>query len=446
MIVDEAWRGREVAVAGLSSSGQAAVRLLAQQGVAVYASDAAPVDAATVTALQLPGVTVEGGGHDLARIRRAAAVVVSPGIPPSAPVLMAARDAGVPVVAEAALGLAALAPIDWIGVTGTNGKSTTTTLIDQLQRQVGRRSVAVGNIGTPVCQVALESERPEWLALELSSFQLHDMEQIRPRVGVLTNLSPDHLDRYPDLDAYYADKRRFFQDATAESIWIHNLDDADSRAMVAGVRGRHAGFSVAHRADAWYDRQENMLRIGDAAVAPRASFALPGDHNVANLLAALLAVHLSGVSVARLGQAIAELRGLPDRLEPVGEVAGVVWINDSKATNIGSTRVALAAMDRPYVLLLGGRHKGEPYTALADHLAGARVVIAFGEAAEQISHDLAGIVPVERGGDFADVIARAAAAARPGDAVLLSPACSSYDMFSNYRHRGACFRDAVAAL
>jgi UDP-N-acetylmuramoylalanine--D-glutamate ligase len=446
-MLDDWRRGSdEIAVAGLGRSGQAAAHLLARRGIAVYASDVSAVDPLVRAELEAAGVVVDGDGHDLARVARAGALVLSPGIPPTAPVVLAARDAGRPVLAEVALGLAALGAPSWIGVTGTNGKSTTTTLADQLLQHAGRSSRAAGNIGTPLSRVALEDVHPDWLVVELSSFQLHDMPVVRPRVGVLTNLSPDHLDRYPDLASYYADKRRLFADATAESIWVHNVDDAASRAMVADIPGRHFSFSTRGRADAWYDRTADVLRIGDELLAPRGALSLWGDHNVANLLAAALAVHLSGVAVDRLGAAVPHLVGLPHRMEPVGDVAGVRWINDSKATNIGSTRVALEAMDRPYVLLLGGRHKGEPYSALGDVIGGARAVVAYGEAAPLVLADLGGVVPIERGEDFADVVARAARLAQPGDAVLLSPACSSYDMFLNYEQRGARFRDLVAAM
>jgi UDP-N-acetylmuramoylalanine--D-glutamate ligase len=204
---------------------------------------------------------------------------------------------------------------------------------------------------------------------------------------------------------------------------------------------------VAGSADAWYDAAAAVLRVGDAAVLRRHELHLLGTHNVANALAAALAVLGAGVPLEAIGDGLRLFRPLPHRLEPVREVGGVLWINDSKATNVASTRVALESMERPFVLLLGGRHKGEPYTGLGPLLAGrCRAVIAYGEAGSIVEHDLAGAVPLERGTTFDDVLARAARHARPGDVVLLSPACSSYDMFHNYEERGARFRAAVAAL
>jgi UDP-N-acetylmuramoylalanine--D-glutamate ligase len=450
MTLPEAWRRGEVAVLGLGQSGVAATRLLAQEGARVYASDAAltPGAGAAVDALRaLAGVTIEVGHHDLDRIRRASGVVVSPGVPPDASPLSAARGAGVPIVSELNLGFLALADMPCIAVTGTNGKTTTTALVAHLLQTTGLRAEAAGNIGRPLADVALGPAGLQWLAVEVSSFQLHDSPDFAPAIGVLTNLSPDHLDRYPDIATYYADKRLLFRNATDASVWIVNGDDLAALALAVDVPGRLVRFSLRGPADGWYDAAERTLRLGGAALLPRDALALLGTHNVANALAASLAVLEAGIGPAAIAHGLRSFRPLPHRLEPVGDVGGVQWINDSKATNIASTVVAIEAMDRPFVLLLGGRHKGEPYTRLAPLLKErCRLVLAYGEAGPLIVRDLAGQVPVERGGDFADVMARARRAARRGEAVLLSPACSSYDLFSNYEERGATFRRlAVAA-
>lgn len=449
MTLPETWRRGEVAVIGLGKSGIAATRLLAREGARVYASDAAPAlgaGAAAEALRALPGVTVEIGRHDLDRIRRASGVVVSPGVPPEAPPLTSARGAGVPILSELDLGFRALETIPCIAVTGTNGKSTTTALVAHLLRTAGLRAEAAGNIGRPLADVALDAAGLRWLAVEVSSFQLHDSPDFAPAIGVLTNLAPDHLDRYPNIAAYYADKRLLFRNATAASVWIVNGDDPAALALAAEVPGRLVRFSLRVPADGWYDAAGRTLRSGGAALLPRDALALLGNHNVANALAASLAVVEAGIDPAAIALGLRSFRGLPHRLEPVGEVGGVQWINDSKATNVASTVVAIEAMDRPFVLLLGGRHKGEPYARLAPLLkARCRLVIAYGEAGAQVERDLTGQVPVERGGDFADVVARARRVARSGEAVLLSPACSSYDMFSNYEERGATFRRLALA-
>jgi UDP-N-acetylmuramoylalanine--D-glutamate ligase len=452
-LVPDAWRRGIVAIIGLGKSGVAASRLLAREGVRVYASDASdhPYAGEAANALKgVAGVEVEFGRHDLNKIRQAAGVVVSPGVPPDAPVLTAARHAGVEIVSELDLGFRALAALQRgtrsIAITGTNGKTTTTALVAHLLSAAGLRATTAGNIGRPVTDLAMANERYQWLSLEVSSFQLHDSPNFAPEVGVLTNLAPDHLDRYPSADAYYADKRLLFRNARDEDVWVLNADDPLVLKLAQGVPGRRVLFSLVKSADAWYDPRTQTLRLGGEALLKRGDLHLLGDHNVANALAAALAVHEAGVPPPLIGEGLRSFRPLQHRLEPVREVDGVLWINDSKATNIAATTVAVIAMERPFVLLLGGRHKGEPYTSLAPLLAErCRLVIAYGEAGPLVEQDLAGTVPLERGTTFEDVIARARRAAKRGDAVLLSPACSSYDMFKNYEERGATFRRLVEA-
>ncbi len=441
-MIPESWRNGVVAVVGLGKSGVAATKLLAGAGARVYASDAAAQPDAAIDGLRaLPGVEVQTGGHDLEKIVRAAGVVVSPGVPPDAPPLAAARAAGVEIVSELDLGWRALAGVRAIAVTGTNGKTTTTALVAHLLRVAGLKAEAAGNIGRPLADIAVAGERYQWLAVEVSSFQLHDSPHFAPDIGILTNLAPDHLDRYASIDAYYADKQLLFRNARQESVWVLNADDPAVLQLARGVAGSQPRFSLRKPAEAWYDRASRRLLLGGAELLARDQLALLGDHNVANALAAALAVQEAGLPPGLIAEGLRSFQALPHRLEPVGEFGGVLWINDSKATNIASTVVAIEAMSRPFVLLLGGRHKGEPYTRLGPLLEGrCRLVIAYGEAGPLIEHDLQSVVPMERGTTFADVMERARRAARPGDAVLLSPACSSYDMFKNYEERGATFR------
>jgi UDP-N-acetylmuramoylalanine--D-glutamate ligase len=266
-------------------------------------------------------------------------------------------------------------------------------------------------------------------------------------VSVLTNLAPNHLDRYPSLDAYYGDKALLFRNATAESICVSNADDPAVQSMIGPVPGQQLRFSTRTSADGWFDRAAGQLMLGTTPLLARAELPLLGDHNVANALAAALAARAAGVDDGAIRDALRSFRAIPHRVEPVREVDGVLWINDSKSTNVTSTEVAIRALDRPFVLLLGGRHKGEPYTRLGPLLKDrCRLVIAYGESGSLVERDLTGAVPVERGGTFEDVLARARRAAQPGDAVLLSPACSSYDMFDNYEQRGETFRRWVDGL
>jgi UDP-N-acetylmuramoylalanine--D-glutamate ligase len=441
--------GRDVAVVGLGKSGVAATLLLRDRGISVYASDTGtgPVFEDWAARLRQAGAHVELGGHDLARIARATAVVVAPGVPPEVPALDTARRAGLEVYAEVDVGFIALRQTRCVGITGTNGKTTTTSLVAHVLSCGGLRAETAGNIGRPLCDVARSSDPPDWLALELSSFQLHDAPHLAPAVGVLTNLAPNHLDRYRSLQEYYDDKAQLFRNADPGSVWVTNADDPAVLKMTRSVSGKHLRFSIMKKADAWYDRDGQRLMAGTSPVLARAALPLLGDHNVANALAATLVAKELGVSIPRIAAGLQSFRAIPHRVEPVREVDGVLWINDSKSTNITSTEVAVAALDRPFVLLLGGRHKGEPYNRLADRLQGrCRAVIAYGEAGPQILRDLGSTLDVLPAISFDEVIAKARQHARPGDAVLLSPACSSYDMFRNYEERGDRFRAAVLAL
>jgi UDP-N-acetylmuramoylalanine--D-glutamate ligase len=448
------WLTGETAVVGLARSGRAAAQLLASTGAEVYASDngRSPELEACAAELRHDGVDVQLGGHDLERIARSVLVVASPGVPPTAPPFVVARKAGITIISEVELGLRFLPALTYISITGTNGKTTTTALIGHLLKAVGRRAATAGNIGTPLAELALSTTPPDWIALEVSSFQLHDTPSINPRVGVLTNLSANHLDRYDSVDEYFGDKAMMFKNATASSDWVVNADDADVQAMTRDVAGLRCGFSVQERSDAYFDRDHGQLVVLGQPIIHRDEFPLLGDHNVANALAAALAVmladraHRSRDAVERIGRALKWFAALEHRIETVGEFGGVTWINDSKSTNVASTLVALRGMTKPTVLLLGGKHKGEPYTDLIPELTRiGRAVIAYGEAADLIENDLAGAIPLTRlGSSFEDVIATARGLARPGDVVLLSPACSSYDMFDNYEQRGGVFKQLAA--
>ena len=455
-------RQGEFAVIGLARSGIAAVRLLRAAGLSVYASDTSKAEAVRSAGamLEREGASVELGIHNVHRIAHCSMLVVSPGIPPTAPPIRAALSAGVPVVSEVEVGLRLLPALRYIAVTGTNGKTTTTALIGHLLRALGHEAADVGNIGTPVSELALMKTPPTWAALELSSFQLHDTPGLMPNVGVLTTLSPDHLDRYGSVADYYADKKRLFANAEGPSQWVTTADSADVDALVAGIPGQWHRFSV-HRTDVdgYYHRGSGMLHVFGEPLVSRDTFALAGDHNVANALAALLAVmaadplHRIPSARALLAKAIGTFGALPHRLEPVVDRQGILWLNDSKATNIDSTTVALASMSRPTIVLLGGRHKGESYTALVPELLRtAKAVLAYGEAGALITGDLEaplhGRVSVEHcaSDSFEQVMTRARALAVAGDVVLLSPACSSYDMFNNYEERGREFARLASVI
>ena len=446
-MIPEAWRHGEVAVVGLGKSGTAASRWLASQGIAVYASDAALTPQLEETGSQLwdLGVAVELGGHDLPRIERASAVVVSPGVPTDAEPIVAARAVGVEVVAELDLGIRILDGSKVIAVTGTNGKTTTTALIAHVLDSAGVPAAAVGNIGKPLTALASDPHRPEWIALEASSFQLHDAPHLTPDVGVVTNLAPDHLDRYTDVAAYYDDKRLLFRNADDSSVWVLNADDPGVLELAEGAAGTRRYWSLEKPSDAWYDREGARLVIGKSTLLARSQLQLLGDHNVANALAAALASLTTGVPLAAVARGLETFAAPPHRLETVGTVNGVRWINDSKATNTSAASVALSAMTQPYVLVLGGRPKGEQFDVL-DPGPHCRAIVVYGEAAGRIAGELSADVSLDVIEPFDEAVRRAGELAHAGDVVLLSPACASYDQFGSFAERGDRFREIVEGM
>jgi UDP-N-acetylmuramoylalanine--D-glutamate ligase len=443
-----------VGILGLARSGRSAARLARSRGHDVFASDdgSGPGLEAVAAELRALGCRVETGGHSASELGRCDLIVVSPGVPPTVPILADAAVARVPRVSELEFAWRELqAPV--IAVTGTNGKSTTTALTAHLLGKAGYDAPAAGNIGVALSDIAMRPRQPDWVVVEASSFQLADVDTFAPQIGVLTNLSPDHLDRYPTVEAYYADKARLFRNAGPTSVWVLNAEDAAAVKMPGEADGRRRVFRVntqlaAHEEGGWVDASGDLrIRVAgtDTRLVHKAELRVLGAHNRANALAAAVTAFSAGAHVDAIAAGLRTFPGLEHRLEVVTEAGGVLWVNDSKATNVGSTLVALGSVERPIVLLLGGRHKGEPYAGLLPAMRGRVVrVIAFGEAAEIIEAELAGHVAVDRiDGAFEDVLDHAALAARPGDAVLLSPACSSFDMFRDYEDRGHHFRELV---
>lgn len=446
--------GLNVAVIGLGASGVAAARLAAAKGGDVYVSDARTDDAVAARGadLEAEGVHVELGRHDFERMAAADLVVASPGIPPDAPVLRALAERGVRWISEPELA-ARFFTGSLIAVTGTNGKTTTTLLVDHLLRASGLRCAAGGNVGGGLAPAASDlarsADQPDWVVLEMSSFQLAGIDRFRPDIGVVTNLSPDHLDRYGSVAAYYADKARLFDNADEESVWVLPAGDADVAALAGDAPGTRRYFGPGPESDAFLDEGVLTLRVDDEIepLLPRSELPLLGAHNALNALAAALTARLAGAGPGGLAAGIGSARPLPHRLEPVREQGGVLWVNDSKATNVAATRSALGSLSRPVVLLLGGKDKGEDFSLLASAIRGrVRRVLAYGaagaRAAGELRQALAGEPRVDVElveGPLDRVVARAAEIAEAGDVVLLSPACSSFDMYESYEHRGRHF-------
>ncbi|MDB4949227.1 MAG: murD [Gemmatimonadetes bacterium] len=450
--------GETVGVLGLARSGLAAARLALAKGARVYASDlgTSPATEAAAEQVRALGGDADAGRHDAAKLAACDRIVLSPGIPRTVPILRDPAVASVRVESEVEFAFGLLdSPV--IAITGTNGKTTTTALLSHLLMTAGQDAPAGGNIGIALSELAMRDPAPDVAVVEVSSFQLADTHRFAPQIGILTNLAPDHLDRYPGVAEYYADKARLFANATADSRWVLNGEDETARGLPGGADGWRFYFRVASPLEPGElggyvtDDRWLVLRMDDGAeeehLASTDELRILGTHNAANALAAAIAARLAGADAASIGRGLRSFEPPAHRLQPVADRDGVLWINDSKATNLASTQVALRSTHRPVVLLLGGRHKGEPYTGLLDDLRGrVRTVLAYGEAAPIIQADLSAEVPVERvDGGFDAVVRRAAEIARTGDVVLLSPACSSYDMFRDYEERGRRFAELAGA-
>lgn len=462
--------GQRIAVVGLGASGRAAARLALRHGgeVRVWDDGDTPALRARAGELEAMGARVRLGGHDPVRIAASRLVVASPGIPSEAPVLASLQAAGRRWISEPEFAFRFLRS-SLIAVTGTNGKTTTSALAARMLEAAGVSVGLGGNIGgglgPPASELALRVPAPEWLVVEMSSYQLGAVLRFRPDIGVVTNLAPDHLDRYPSRAAYYADKARLFANARADSHWVlgrevpatlplgdevpgtRHLFDAgearvNDRAGPRGSAGKRSGGRerelAAYARDGWLmfaleGGEERVMRAADVALAGRAG--------VANTMAAGLAARLAGAGTEAVARAARDFRPLPHRLERVVERGGVLWVNDSKATNVAAAAGAVRSFARPLVLLAGGRDKGEDLAPLADAVRGrVRSVIAYGEARFRLEEALAGAAPLLRvHADFDAAVRAAARWARPGDILLLSPACASFDQFSDYQARGHRF-------
>jgi UDP-N-acetylmuramoylalanine--D-glutamate ligase len=444
--------GKRVLVVGLARSGVAAARFCAARGAAVTVNDRREAAALTETLAALPpSVTRLLGSHPGAAFTGADLIVVSPGVP-RLPELDAAEAAGVPVIPEVELAAAHLRG-DLVGITGTNGKSTTTSWIGDMLAGGDRPVFVGGNLGVPLLEAVDDpAAGPGGIAVaELSSFQLERCTTLHPRVAALLNLTEDHLDRHGDLAGYGAAKARIFAAQTADDWAVVNAASPACAALVAPHRPRVARFGegTGDAPGAWLDGDRVTVTLpGRAPLAFRAGdLALVGRHNLENAMAAAVVASLLGASPERILASLRGFRGLPHRMEAVGAVQGVRFFNDSKATNVASVAGSLGGFPGRYVLVLGGRHKGAPYTPLRAVLAGhATALLVLGEAAPLIAADLDGVAPIHAVPDVAAAVARGLALAAPGEAVILSPACSSYDQFENYEQRGAAFAAAVRQL
>lgn len=450
-------KGKRVLVCGMARSGIAAAKLLAQLGAQVTVSDlkAEREFDDALEELHVAGCRFALGEAPDAYIPGQDMMVISPGIAWKKPFVQNALACGVEVMAELELG-ARLTRGELVAITGTNGKTTTTTLVGELLRAAGRTTHVVGNIGYPITATAGISRDEDVTVAEVSSYQCEGISSFHPHVGAVLNITEDHIARHGSMEVYIAMKRRIFAQQTEQDVAVFNRDDETCVRMAQGLRARVAWFSRKQRVDfgACVENGNIVLHLdGEPQTVCRCDEVfIPGAHNLENALAAVTIAGALGVPVETMRDVLRTFRGVEHRIETVRELSGVTWINDSKGTNVDSTQKAIETMTRPTVLILGGSDKGVSFDPLAETLVHAPQIIhcvLIGDTAPQIEASLArtGYTAVTHAGhDFDRCIALCRELAVPGGCVLLSPACASFDMFKDYEDRGRVFKEKVMAL
>lgn len=446
--------GKRYSIIGAARSGIAAAKLLKYHGADVFVSDASPAaqKQKAVDELGHLNIPCEFGRHS-ERVLNADVVVLSPGVPNDAAIVKQAKAKGLPVVAE-------IEVASWfckgtiVAITGTNGKTTTTALTGRLVEDAKRHTLVAGNIGLAFSEIVGETTEATTTVLEVSSFQLDNIETFRPRVSAVLNITADHLDRYEHaMEKYVAAKCRIFENQQTGDVIVYNYDDEIVRSEVEKrlPDGVHKlPFSTRRRLDEGAFVERGVLHTSihgkTAEVVATAEISIKGEHNLKNAMAATLAAQALNVSTASIRATLKNFKGVEHRLEFVRELEGVVYVNDSKATNVDSVRCALQSFTAPIVLLLGGRDKGNNYEDLYPFDAGVKAVVAIGESAEKVMAAFGTRKPTQKAMTMEEAVREARRLAVAGDVVLLSPACASFDWFENYEHRGREFKRLVMQL
>ncbi len=448
-------KGKRVLVVGMARSGRAAAALLCRHGARVTVCDRRSAEELAEAAAELTaqGAEVLTGGEHPEAFAAAELIVISPGVPSGLPELLEARARSVPVWSELELG-ARFCRGRIAAVTGTNGKTTTVSLLAQMVRDAGAGRTLAGNMGLAFCAVAEEVAPEEIVVLEVSSFQLEAIEAFRPEAAAVLNITPDHLDRYPNLQAYVEAKAAIMRHQTPRDVLVLNAEDKYTPLLATQAPGRVLTFSIQHPPEVegtWVEHgriRYRLFGLGQGEVLPADELLIPGPHNLENALAATALGLALGLPVASLAQSLRTFPGVPHRLEPVAVVAGVRYVNDSKGTNVDAVVKALQSYaGSPIILILGGRDKHGDFTVLRDLLRErVRSVVVMGEAAEVIAGQVRDAVPLRREATLERAVRSAAREARSGDVVLLSPGCASFDQFRDFEHRGEVFRTVVADL
>ena len=449
-------RDKKVLVAGAGKSGMAAALFLRQHGAYVTVSDSRNADAMTteIAVLRAVGIEIAAGSNGLETFAQQDLVVVSPGIPLNTSEWMTARSyhPQVEIVGELELASRYLQG-QILAITGSNGKTTTTALCGEILRASGLPTQVGGNIGVPVISLVEHSDASGWTVLEVSSFQLESTIHFCPRIAVMLNITPDHLDRHGSMENYIAAKERIFANQTADDALVLNAEDEHTQRAAIRAKGKVYWFSATRpvRQGTFVYQDAVVFRASEQAklepILPVSEIPLKGAHNVENVLAAVCAARLAGVPAETIRAAVADFRAVEHRLEFVATIRGVEYYNDSKATNVDATAKAILSFGGGIHLILGGKDKDSDYTTLRALLQQrVRVVYTIGAAAEKIARQISGTTEVKDCGTLQAAIEAAAAQAKTGEIVLLAPACASFDQFENYEHRGRVFKQCVQAL
>lgn len=447
-------KGKKILVLGAAISGISVARILQELGAAVTLSDAKTADKLKhdISGLSAAGVKLSLGNQDDSLLDGTDILVLSPGVSIYIPLVEAAKSRGIAVMSEIEVAYR-LTKTPIVAITGTNGKTTTTTLTGEILKAAGREVVVGGNIGQALSAEVQGVSPAGVVVAEISSFQLEGVSEFRPHVAAILNLTPDHIDRHRDLATYQAMKERIFANQTGEDYLVLNYDDPPVRAMAERAPSQVVYFSRLSELPEGFCLKDGMIRLSWKGerydICPAAALKIPGSHNVENALAACAAAYFAGAGVRDMAAVLTTFAGVEHRIEPVATVGGVTYYNDSKATNPESTIKALEAFPGHIILIAGGRDKN---TSLDEfmRLVKQRVdhLILLGEAADRfaVAADQAGVKNIHRAADFSAAVAAARSLARPPQVVLLSPACASYDMFNNYEERGRVFKDLVRRL
>ena len=443
--------GKRALVVGLGKSGVASALFMKAHGASVTVSDTKSGDELRneIPVLLDHGITVETGGHGERTFRGQDLIVVSPGVPVDAPPLVQARSLGETVIGEVELA-AQFLPGPIVAITGSNGKTTTTTLTGEILTASGFATLVGGNIGTPAISLAERAEPETVIVLEISSFQLETIQTFRPKVAVILNVTPDHLDRHRTFEVYAAAKARIFENQQPDDFAVLNADDPTCVTTAEKTRAQVFWFSRQKEVQqgAWLRDGNIVFRdsAGQRDILQASEIPLKGAHNVENVLAAVCAAALMGCAPEKIRQAVRDFKAVEHRLEYVATINGVDYYNDSKATNVDATVKALESFPANVHLILGGKDKGSPYTVLNDLIRqSVKRIYTIGAAAAKIESQVQGaeIVHAET---LENAIRRAQSAAQSGDIVLLAPACASFDQFKSYEHRGKTFKEIVMSL